>query len=82
MKISKVLGIDTIERSIDRTELYTCDEAFLCGSAMEITPIFSIDKYAVGDGAQGKITKKIHVEYLKIVTGEVPEYLEWLTPIY
>lgn len=58
MKISKVLGIDTIERSIDRTELYTCDEAFLCGSAMEITPIFSIDKYAVGDGAQGKITKK------------------------
>ena len=82
MKISKVLGIDTIERSIDRTELYTCDEAFLCGSAMEITPIFSIDKYAVGDGAQGKITKKIHVEYLKIVTGAVPEYLEWLTPIY
>lgn len=82
MKISKVLGIDTIERSIDRTELYTCDEAFLCGSAMEITPIFSIDKYAVGDGVQGKITKKIHVEYLKIVTGEVPEFLEWLTPIY
>ena len=82
MKISNVLGIDTIERSIDVTELYTCDEAFLCGSAMEITPIFSIDKYAVGDGAQGKITKKIHVEYLKIVTGAVPEYLEWLTPIY
>ena len=75
------LGISVQERSIDRTELYTCDEAFLCGSAMEITPIYSVDKYVIGDSA-GDITHAIHSKYLEIVTGKDSSYEEWLTPIY
>ena len=45
IKLVKEMGIEVVERAIDRTELYTCDEAFLCGSAMEVTPILSVDKY-------------------------------------
>lgn len=79
---TEILDIPFVERSIDRTELYTCDEAFLCGSAMEITPIFSVDKYPVGNGGQGELTRMIHEKYLEIVTGKIEKYAEWLTPIY
>ena len=79
---NEILKVPVEERSVDRTELYVCDEAFLCGSAMEITPVFSVDKYMIGDGIQGGITKKIHEKYLEIVTGEREEYQNWLTPIY
>ena len=44
IKLAKAAGIPVAERTVDRTELYTCDEAFLCGSAMEVTPVLSIDK--------------------------------------
>lgn len=77
-----ILGAEVIERSIDRTELYACDEAFLCGSAMEITPVVSVDKYAVGDGSTGKLTAAIRKNYLEIVRGENEKYAEWVTAIY
>ena len=64
IQLAKHMGYKVIERSIDRTELYTCDEAFLCGSAMEITPVLSIDRYTIGNGDTGNITKNIHLKYL------------------
>lgn len=70
------------ERTIDRTEIYTVDEAFLCGSAMEVTPIYSVDRYPIGAGEQGEITKKIHLKYLECVQGNLKKRLNWLTPIY
>lgn len=79
---SQILNIPVEERSIDRTELYTCDEAFLCGSAMEITPIFTIDKYIIGKGNCGSITSYIHKVYLEVVRGEKEYFKNWLTPIY
>ena len=82
LKIAKDLNINVVERTIDRTELYSADEAFLCGSAMEITPIYSIDKYSIGNGNAGEITKKIHIEYLNIAMGKNAKYKEWITPIY
>ena len=82
IKIARDKGLSVVERTVDRTELYTCDEAFLCGSAMEVTPVLSIDKYVVGDGTVGNITKDIHLTYLSIAKGEVDQYKEWVTPIY
>lgn len=83
IKIAKEeLNLKVIERSVDRTELYTADEAFLCGSAMEITPIYTVDKYTVGTGEKGEITSHIHKKYLEIVTGECDKYAHWLTSIY
>ena len=77
-----VMNIPVVERSVDRTELYTCDEAFLCGSAMEITPIFSVDRYPLGNGQAGELTNRIHSVYLKLVTGQMEEYPDWITPVY
>ena len=82
IKIARdVLHIPVLERSVDRTELYTCEEAFLCGSAMEITPIYSVDRYKLGE-EEGTITKKLHEVYLQMVTGKLESFSGWLTKIY
>ena len=81
IKIAKHLGYKVTERTIDRTELYTADEAFLCGSAMEVTPVLSIDKYNVGNGKTGKITQELHRYYVETAKGEHEEFKDWLTVI-
>lgn len=70
------------ERTIDRTEVYMADEAFLCGSAMEITPIYSVDRYPIGAGDMGEVTKNIHSKYIECVQGRLSCRNNWLTPIY
>jgi branched-chain amino acid aminotransferase len=77
-----MLHLPVIERSIDRTELYTCEEAFLCGSAMEITPILSVDQCRIGSGTAGALTLAIHRTYLDIVTNAVPDLYNWLCGVY
>lgn len=76
------LGLKFEERTIDRTEVYMADEAFLCGSAMEVTPIYSVDRYPIGSGMQGEITRDIHMKYLECVQGQLSSRKQWLTPIY
>lgn len=82
IKLAKTVGISVVERMIDRTELYTCDEAFLCGSAMEVTPVLSIDKYVIGKGETGKITQELHLMYLDVAKGKNDYFKNWITPIY
>ncbi|MFQ7262792.1 MAG: branched-chain amino acid transaminase [Acutalibacter sp.] len=82
IKIAESKGYKVVERTIDRTELYTCDEAFLCGSAMEMTPVLSVDKYVIGNGDTGAITKELHMAYLDVVRGKVEQFMDWVTPIY
>lgn len=77
-----VLNIDIVERDIDRTELYICDEAFLCGSAMEVVPVLNIDAIPVGEGNPGELTQSIYNIYLDVVRGKIDEFEKWLTPIY
>lgn len=76
-----ILNVPVIEREIDRTELYTCDEAFLCGSAVEVLPITSIDRFSVGSGAVGTLTNKLHQFYLSAVDNSLPNFEHWCTPI-
>lgn len=76
------LGLVVEERVVDRTELYMCDEAFLCGSSMEITPVLSIDRFQIGNGDTGKLTDRLHKLYLDVVIGKIKNRLNWLTPIY
>lgn len=82
IQIAKHMGLPVVERTIDRTELYACDEAFLCGSAMEMTPVLSVDHYVIGNGDTGEITKKLHMMYLDVVRGTVPDFKDWVTAIY
>jgi branched-chain amino acid aminotransferase len=76
------LGLEVVEREIDRTELYVCEEAFFCGSGAEVLPIASIDHYPVGSGAPGALTQRIQQLYFDAVSGRLPQYRHWLTPVY
>jgi branched-chain amino acid aminotransferase len=76
------LGLEVVERSIDRGELYCAQEVFFTGTAVGIAYVSSIDRRRVGNGAMGPITKLLSSLYSRIVTGREPRYLEWLTPVY
>lgn len=77
-----VLRLHVVEREIDRTELYIADEAFFCGSGWEVTPVRSIDRYAIGRGKPGPITQRLQETYFSVAEGRVPQYRHWLTPVY
>ena len=81
IQIAKDKGIDVQERQITRDELYTADEIFFSGTAVEITPIRSVDKVAIGPGKRGKITTVIQETYSAIVRGEAKEYDHWLSRV-
>ena len=76
------LGLTVMEREIDRSEIYICDEAFFCGSGAEIVPVLSVDHYPVGDGVPGALTRKLQALYFDVVSGKLAQYREWLTPVY
>ena len=79
IKIARDIGLEVTERSIDRTELYTADEAFLCGSAMEITPVISIDGFNI-PGEEG-ITRRLHDIYLEAAYHKNERYAHWTTSV-
>jgi len=76
------LGIETVERHVDRSELYTADECFLTGTAANITPVAEIDRRKLGDGEVGEITRKLQQLYTDVILGNNPKYLGWCTPVY
>ena len=79
---ARELGMDVVEREIDRTELYVAEEVFMCGSGLEVLPITSVDRIAVGNGTRGSLTKRIQDVYFAAARGEMPPYRSWLTPVY
>jgi branched-chain amino acid aminotransferase len=74
-------GIPVVERSIDRSELYVADEAFLCGTGVQVSPIIEIDHRPIGSGGIGPIGRLVRDRYFDAVRGRLPEYAHWLTPI-
>ncbi|MDD5701573.1 MAG: branched-chain amino acid transaminase [Dehalococcoidales bacterium] len=76
------LGIETEERPIERTELYTSQEAFFTGTAAHVAPIAEIDHRLVGDGEIGPISKKLQALYYDVIEGRNPKYMQWCTPVY
>ncbi len=76
------LGIETVERDIDRTELYTADECFMTGTAAHVTPVVEVDHRPVGDGKMGPITGQLVRLYFDIIRGKNPKYAAWCTPCY
>jgi len=76
------LGIKTIERHVDRIELYSASECFLTGTAAHITPIAEIDHRKIANGEIGEITKKLQEIYSDVIRGNNPKYLSWCTPAY
>ena len=76
------IGIETIERPIDRSELYTAEECFLTGTAAHITPVAEVDHYTIGNGEIGEITGRLQQIYSEVIRGNNPKYLHWCTPSY
>ncbi len=76
------LGVEVRERSLDRTELYTADEVFLCGTGAQISPVIEIDRRKIGKGRPGTVTKDLSRTYFDAVRGKIPAYRDWLTPVY
>ena len=76
------LGMDVLERPIDRTELLICDEVFLSGTAVQITAVTMIDHIPVGDGIIGPIATRLRELFFNVVRGLNPSYMKWVTPVY
>jgi branched-chain amino acid aminotransferase len=80
--IRSELGIEVVERTIDRTELYVCDELLLCGTGAQVSPVISVDRRQVGTGEVGAHTRRLQEIYFAAVRGEDNRYRDWLTPVY
>jgi branched-chain amino acid aminotransferase len=80
--LQRELSIPVVERDVDRTELYVAQEAFFCGTAIEIAPILSVDRYLLGDGKIGQITGRVEQAYERMVRGQEPQYQDTLLPAY
>ena len=79
--IARDLGIEVVQGQIPREMLYIADELFFTGTAVEVTPIRSVDKIVVGDGKPGPITLAIQKQYLDITSGKAPDTRGWLTRV-
>jgi len=76
------LGVETIERKVDPSELFSAEGCFLTGTAAHITPIGEIDHRQIAGGEIGEITRKLQQLYSEVIRGNNPKYLDWCTPVY
>jgi len=76
------MGINVIERNIDRTEIYLADELFMCGTGVQIAAITKVEHRPVGTAAMGPITTRLRDIFFDAVSGRNPTYRDWLTPVY
>jgi branched-chain amino acid aminotransferase len=76
------LNLETVERPISRTELYVADEAFFCGTGVQVVNIAKVDHRVVGNGKMGPVVRALRDLYFDVVRGKVPPYRHWCTPVY
>jgi branched-chain amino acid aminotransferase len=81
VKIAEDLNIPVKETVIPREMLYIVDEVFFVGTAVEVTPIRSVDHIQVGKGVAGPITRRIQEEFFALTSGTKPDRHNWLTPV-
>ena len=76
------LHIEVVERPIDRTEVFLCDELFMSGTAAQITAVTRVDHRVIGNGEMGPMTTQIRELFADIVRGRSPRYRDWNVPVY
>src|SRR5437867_6916536 len=81
IKLAEDLEIPVREEVMPREMLYAADELFYAGTAVEVSPISSVDRIPVGAGVRGPVTKRIQDAFFSIVRGETADRHKWLTPI-
>jgi branched-chain amino acid aminotransferase len=80
--LDKEVGIPVIERQIDRTEVYLCDEFFMTGTAAQITAVTQVDFRPIGNGVMGPVTSRLRLIFDEVVRGQWPKYAHWNVPVY
>jgi branched-chain amino acid aminotransferase len=75
------LGLEVVERSIDRTELYIAEELFMTGTAAQVVAVTKVDFRPVGSGAMGPVTAELRTRYEDILRGRNPKYAHWIVPV-
>lgn len=76
------LRVPVVEREIDRTELYVCDELILCGTGAQIAPVGSVDHREIGNGSVGELGRTLQNLYFDVVRGNMPKYSHWCLPVH
>ena len=76
------MGVEVVERDIDRTEVYVADEAFMCGTGVQVAAITKVEHRPIGTGQLGPITNRLRDLFYDVVCGRVPKYRDWVTPVY
>ena len=82
MQLAQEAGYKVVERRITRDELYICDEAWFCGTGVQIAPITRIEHRPVGDGKIGPVVSDLREVYFDVVRGRNQKYRHWCTPVY
>jgi branched-chain amino acid aminotransferase len=76
------LGIEVVERPIDRTEVYLADEVFLTGTGVQIVAVTRVDHRAIGTGRMGEITGRLRPAMAAVVRGKDKKYRDWCAPVF
>ncbi|MEE8369476.1 MAG: branched-chain amino acid transaminase [Dehalococcoidia bacterium] len=76
------LGLETVERDIDRSELYVADEFFMTGTAAHLTPVVEMDHRPIGTGKVGPLTARLSELYFDVIRGKNAKYAHWCQPCY
>lgn len=76
------LGLQIVERPIDRTEVYLCDEFFMTGTAAQVTAVTRVDHRPIGCGEMGPITSQLRQIFDRLVRGKLTSYRDWILPVY
>jgi branched-chain amino acid aminotransferase len=76
------LGLETIERPINRSEVYICDEAFFTGTGVQVAAVTKVEHRPIGTGAIGPVVTALRQTYFDVVRGKNHRYLDWCTPVY
>jgi branched-chain amino acid aminotransferase len=76
------MGLRTVQRSIDRSEIYICEEAFLVGTGVQVAAITQVEHRPIGSGVIGPVVTRLRELYFDVVRGRNPKYKHWLAPVY
>jgi branched-chain amino acid aminotransferase len=76
------MGLEVIERPIDRTEVYLADELFMTGTAAQIVAATRVDYRSIGNGSMGPVTTELRRLFDAAVRGYNPRFRNWNVPVY
>ncbi len=80
--LQQEMNVPVVEREIDRTEVFLADEAFFCGTGVQIVAISEVDHRPIGSGKLGPVVGQLRRLYFDLVRGKLPAYREWNVPVY